>query len=266
MSGQAQAELEGIVGRDGELARVADFLAGSQSGTLLVEGPPGVGKTTLWDAGVAIARRSVRVLASRPSSADSTLSFSGLTDLLEDVDVGSLAAVPEPQRQALEVALLRAVPGSEPLDTRAVGTGLLSTLRALAETTPLLVAIDDVQWLDTPSATALAFALRRLRDAPVSVLLAKRAATTAQLGQAPQRLGHREQAGREREGRRTARPRGAAGSRRPEGRGRPGRACRHGQRLDWLRLSREPGDASTRQAEPSSPTSRSPPRRTGSRS
>jgi DNA-binding NarL/FixJ family response regulator len=185
VSGGAQAELDPIVGRERETARIAAFVAaGPSSGTLLVEGAPGVGKTTLWDAGVALARRSARVLASRPSSADSTLSFSGLTDLLEDVDLASLPAVPEPQRDALEVALLRTAPGDEPLDTRALATGLLTTLRALAETSPLLIAIDDVQWLDTPSATALTFALRRLRDAPVSVLLAKRASMGSQLPRA----------------------------------------------------------------------------------
>src|ERR671918_207476 len=103
------------------------------------------------------------------------LPFAVLGDLLGDVPDAALARLPDPQREALEVALLRA--GTKPggLQRRAVALGALGAIRALAEDTPLVLAIDDTQWLDAPSADALAFAARRLRDQPIGFLLARRA-------------------------------------------------------------------------------------------
>jgi hypothetical protein len=75
---------------------------------------------------------------------------------------------------ALDVALLRTEPAGAPPEPRAIALALLNALRGLAGETPLLVAIVDVQWFDPPSADALAFAVRRLREEPVAFLLAKR--------------------------------------------------------------------------------------------
>jgi hypothetical protein len=72
------------------------------------------------------------------------------------------------------VALLRAQPGAAPPEPRAIALALLNTLRALAAEQPVLIAIDDVQWLDPSSADALVFAARRLDGEPVGVLLARR--------------------------------------------------------------------------------------------
>ena len=130
----------------------------------------------LWREGVAEAgERGLQVLASRPVEAEIALPFAALGDLLGDVPDAALGRLPDPQREALEVALLRA--GAKPggLQRRAVALGVLGAIRVLAEDTPLVLAIDDVQWLDPPSADALAFAARRLRDEPVGFLLARRA-------------------------------------------------------------------------------------------
>ena len=117
------------------------------------------GKTTLWEAGLdAARRRKLRVLSARGSGAETQLSFSALTDLLDGVDVSSARGVPQPQRYALEVALLRAEPGRAKPGSRAVAMGLLNVLRGLSSR-PLVVAIDDVQWLDRPSADAVGSAL-----------------------------------------------------------------------------------------------------------
>jgi DNA-binding CsgD family transcriptional regulator/Tfp pilus assembly protein PilF len=78
------------------------------------------------------------------------------------------------QRRALEVALLISEPGSEPADQRTVAAGTLGALRELAAARPVLLAIDEVQWLDAPSDAALAFATRRIAGTPISTLLAKR--------------------------------------------------------------------------------------------
>jgi DNA-binding CsgD family transcriptional regulator len=164
------------VGREEELAFLRDRLIGDRRpAALVLTGGPGVGKTTLWETAVELARaRRVRVLATRPSGAEAHLSFAGLIDLLEGVESEALAPLQAPQRHALEVALLRAAPTGGPPDASAISVGFLNALRALAGRRPLVVAIDDVQWLDRPSGDVLAFAARRLRDERVSFLLARR--------------------------------------------------------------------------------------------
>jgi DNA-binding CsgD family transcriptional regulator len=98
--------------------------------------------------------------------------------------VEELAAVPAPQLRALEVALLRAEPGGARAESGAIAFGFLNSLRALADHDALLVAVDDVQWLDSPSADALAFAARRLEESPVRFLLARRPGTASALERA----------------------------------------------------------------------------------
>ena len=166
-----------LVGRDEELAAVVAFLESTASlpGALVLEGEAGIGKTTLLRAGIMAASQSgFCVVSTRPAEAESSLSFVALGDLLEE-QLGKVEdALPDPQRQALRVALLLSEPEGGPPDQRAVGIGVLSTLRALAGTAPLLVAIDDLQWLDRGSATVLQFALRRLDNEPIALLAACR--------------------------------------------------------------------------------------------
>lgn len=164
------------VGRDEELDALRAFLASERQAPacLVLEGVPGIGKSTLWQAGVEAARAAgMRVLTSRPAPAERGLVHAGLGDLLDGVLDDVLPTLPPPRRVALEVALLRR--GGDALDARALAVAVRDALGLLAEREPVLVAIDDVQWLDASSASALAFALRRLADAPVLVLLARRA-------------------------------------------------------------------------------------------
>src|SRR5262249_4122888 len=90
------------------------------------------------------------------------------------VGPAELAPLPQPQRHALEVALLRAEASSNPPEAHAIAVGFLNALRSLAGRTPLLVAVDDVQWIDEASGDALAFAARRLELENVAFLLARR--------------------------------------------------------------------------------------------
>ena len=152
-----------MVGRERELVLLREFLAleGPGRGIVLV-GSPGAGKTTLWEAGVAGAReRELRVLVSRPSGAEAGLSFAALVDLCDGLEMDALANVPGPQRVALEVALLRREPSAVAPEPRAIALGMLNALRAQAARGSLLVAIDDVQWLDRPSGSG-----RRVCRAP----------------------------------------------------------------------------------------------------
>jgi hypothetical protein len=114
------------------------------------------------------------VLVTRPSEAEARLSFAGLADLLDEVGEGPLAGLPAPQRRALEVALVRVEPTGVPPEPLAIAAGLLRVLRLLAVNEPVLLAIDDLQWLDSASADALAYAARRALDQPVRLLLSRR--------------------------------------------------------------------------------------------
>jgi DNA-binding CsgD family transcriptional regulator len=167
----------GLVGRDEELAAVEGFLAGAEPRvrTLLIEGAAGIGKTTLWEAGIEVARESgFEIRTSRPGESEATFSFAVLDDLLANLPAGVLAALPPPQREAIEVALLLRAAEGERSYGNAVAVGFLSILRTLAEAQPVLIAIDDVQWTDRPSAGAIEYAARRLASTPVRFLFANR--------------------------------------------------------------------------------------------
>jgi hypothetical protein len=164
-----------VVGRSEEVASVRAFLDDpSATGALVLEGEPGIGKTTLWRAGVDAAReRGRRVLEARPAEAERELSFSALGDLLAP-ELDRLAALSPPRRRALEVALRLAADERAGPDARAIGLATLDLLRLLAAEQPLLIALDDAQWLDPPSRETLAYALRRLDREPVVLLAARR--------------------------------------------------------------------------------------------
>jgi len=164
------------MGRDHELALLERFFrtTAQSARTLVLEGAAGAGKTTLWRSGLDFAARSQRVLSVRPVEAEAKLGYGALADMVEPVVDEVLPVLPAPQRKALEVALLRAEPEGPPLDQRALGTALVSSIRALVLDRPLVLAIDDVQWLDASSAEVLVFACRRLEHERVSVFLARR--------------------------------------------------------------------------------------------
>ena len=142
----------------------------------MLAGEAGIGKTILWTAGVDAAKRSACVLTCRGVEAEASLSFAGLSELLTPVLDEVLQVLAPPRRRALEVALLLVEPGESTPDAHAIGLAVLDVLRVLAERGPVVVALDDVQWLDPASAGALQVALRRLVDEPVGLLVTVREA------------------------------------------------------------------------------------------
>ena len=144
---------------------------------LVIAGEAGSGKSRLWRGAVAAAAEAgVWVLRSEPSASEADIPFAGLHDLLAGVVPLVADAIPGPQREALEVALLLRPAGEQPPAEHAVGRGALAALTALLTSGPVVVAVDDVQWLDAGSLDALEFALRRVTGAAaaLSVLLAAR--------------------------------------------------------------------------------------------
>jgi AAA ATPase domain len=164
-----------LIGRDGELDAVEAFLDGVPTGSRLdIEGEAGMGKTALWSETCERARRrGYRVIRSRPAESETALAYSALGDLVDDVLDEALPTLARPRRYALERALLRVESLREPPDQRAVSVALRDALRALAAQ-PLVVGVDDAQWLDPSSSIALAFALRRLGDVSLGVVTTRR--------------------------------------------------------------------------------------------
>jgi Cdc6-like AAA superfamily ATPase len=145
--------MEGVVGRESELRAVQSFLASMATGptALLIEGEPGIGKTMLWFQAVRAAEsRGFHVLQARPAESELRLSFAAIADLVGEAFAETRPHLPAPQERALGTALLR-VDAEEPAEPRTTATALVSVLTTLAAERLVLVAVDDVQWLDRAS-------------------------------------------------------------------------------------------------------------------
>jgi len=166
-----------IVGRDHELHDVSAFLDRVEDGpgALVLEGSAGIGKTTIWLAGVEEATsRGYRVVQSRGAESEARLSYAALGDLLGDAPDALYGGMPVPLRQALDAALLRSEALGDSVDPRAVSLAAAHAFRRLAADVPIIVAIDDLQWIDGPSARVLSFVLRRVADERIGVLVSIR--------------------------------------------------------------------------------------------
>jgi DNA-binding NarL/FixJ family response regulator len=147
-----------LVGRERETSIVERFVDEVEAGprSLLITGEAGIGKTSVLRVGVARCEASgYRVLRSRSAEEEMPIALVGIVDLFDRVQ--------------LDMAPFRS--GSEPAEQ---GRAVLDAFRALSEADPIVVVLDDLQWLDSASARALRFALRRLADERVGFLLAIR--------------------------------------------------------------------------------------------
>ena len=148
-----------LVGRDAEIARVETLLAGARdghSGVLVLRGEAGVGKSALL-TDVADRAADFLVLRGVGIETESELAYAALHQILRPV-LGRIGSLPEPQAAALRAAFALT---SETVDERfRVSLGVLGLLSEVAEDRPLLVVIDDAQWLDQASVDALVFVAR----------------------------------------------------------------------------------------------------------
>ncbi len=169
--GRAPPEL---VGRSAELRRMKSFVGRAlQSGeALLVTGAPGVGKTALLDAACRIAAAAdARLLRAAGVQFEAEVSFAGLNQLFLPLH-DRLEELPEPHREALRGVL--GMRSEETAGQLVVSTAALALLRHTAEREPVLVVVDDAQWLDRSSARVLGFVARRLEGSRTGLLAAVR--------------------------------------------------------------------------------------------
>jgi DNA-binding NarL/FixJ family response regulator len=164
-----------LLGRDEELARlyrIIDELA-DHGGALVVRGEAGIGKTAMLAAASEQAHAlGVMVLSANGVESEAQLPFAGLHQLLLP-SLGLLTQLPEPQRHALETAFGLGSHGGVS-DVFLIGLATLGLISELATETPVLLAVDDAQWLDRSSAKVLAFVARRLEMEPAVLLFAVR--------------------------------------------------------------------------------------------
>ena len=163
-----------LFGRDRDLEVLHDFIdqASADGGALLLSGAPGVGKTVVLDAAATHATETgVHVLRAAGAEFEANLSFAGLNQVLRPL-FENIEGLSSAQREALEVAL--GFGDGPPPDQLLVCNATLSLLLQGCSKQPLLLIIDDVQWVDRASALVLGFVSRRLHGTRVGLLAASR--------------------------------------------------------------------------------------------
>src|SRR5215208_2115140 len=168
-----------LLERDLDLAALAariDALHGSrEGGAVLIEGPPGIGKSALLTAATARPPDAVQVLRARGSELEAGLAFGGVRQLLAPV----LRRLSQAERDALLSGPSALAAPALALGPARAGGGLSDPLYGLywlaadlAERTPLVLAIDDLHWLDEESVRFVAYLAPRLEGIPLLVLAA----------------------------------------------------------------------------------------------
>lgn len=166
-----------VIGRDDQVSILEAFVANSGPGVsaLVFRGPAGIGKTTLWRLAVSRAMAQGRlVLSFRAAEAECHFGLAAASEFLAPVLDEVLPALPLPQARALEIATFRRPAENEALQPHLVFAAFTTALRTLSMSRPVVLAVDDLHWIDAPSAEALEYAFRRLGDAPLALVASTR--------------------------------------------------------------------------------------------
>lgn len=167
------SSLPNLVGRQRECTRLGDLLnqlRRGESAVAVIRGEAGIGKSVLLDYAAAQAS-GMTVTTARGIEADMELAYAGLHQLCAPF-LTAIEALPVPQRDALRVAF--GLAAGDPPDRFLVGLAVLTLLTRASETRPVLVIVDDAQWLDQVSVLTLEFVARRLLAEAVAMVFAVR--------------------------------------------------------------------------------------------
>ena len=169
-----QGSAQSLVGRERDLEFLGTFVeeARDDGGAILLTGDAGVGKTVLVNAVAADARRrGVRVLRAAGAEFEAGLSFAGLNQLLHPV-MDWIGELDEVDRRTLRMALGLGAGGA--CDELAVSNATLRLLARVADAQPLLVVVDDVNWVDRASSAVLAYVARRVAGSGIALIATMR--------------------------------------------------------------------------------------------
>jgi DNA-binding CsgD family transcriptional regulator len=175
-----------LIGRDRELSALRGFVAKStvDGAALLLSGEPGVGKSALLHTAAELAAEDgIRVVSGEGVEYETDVSFAGLHQLVDQL-ANDLQRLPPSSRAALRTALGIGSDSAPVPDRLAVMSAALALLREAASSTPLLVVIDDMHWLDRATASVIGFVGRRLAGSPIGVLGSTRAGSSGFLERA----------------------------------------------------------------------------------
>ncbi len=164
------------VGRSDELRTIADYLGatGAHPSALVIEGEAGIGKSTLWLAGLGQADdRGFRTLSARASKAEAAMPFGTVADLLVEIDREAFAGLPDVQRSAIDRVVLRDTSDHSAAELHVVAAALMSVIHRLSRVSPVMIAVDDLQWLDQCSRAVIGYVARRLKG-PAALLVTER--------------------------------------------------------------------------------------------
>ncbi|WP_420108487.1 AAA family ATPase [Mycolicibacter arupensis] len=151
-----------------EMRAVADLLARARPGpaALMVEGEAGIGKTTLVLHALEVARnQGFSVLSAHGSVAEVEYAYAAVADLIGGIDQAVLAKLTSQQRRALDRAQDALTAGAPDIDERTIAAAFCAAIENLSATSPVLLALDDAQWLDPSSRAVIGFTARRLSGA-----------------------------------------------------------------------------------------------------
>jgi DNA-binding CsgD family transcriptional regulator len=171
-----------IVGRDPAIAEINRLLSRARDGTsaLLIVGEPGIGKTTIFREAMRLGEEAgFAVLSCRPAVSESVFALAAVADIVRNIPAAQWTTLPAPQRRALEVALHLAEPGDDRIEQSALAAGVHSLVAGTAADRPVLLGMDDVQWLDNGSVAVLAFVIRRIGPQRIAVLATQRSGEKA---------------------------------------------------------------------------------------